>query len=110
MPKAQSALSDGPASLTPLETRPLFGNTVHNTEVILKPWAAQSYATLHVLANAIKTAQSADPAAIRDALAQTTDYPTILGRLDHFSFNSDGDALYDQILVVVKDGEIEFLE
>lgn len=75
-----------------------------------EPWAAQSYATLHVLANAIKTAQSADPAAIRDALAQTTDYPTILGRLDHFSFNSDGDALYDQILVVVKDGEIEFLE
>ena len=75
-----------------------------------EPWAAQSYATLHVLANAIKTAQSADPAAIRDALAQTTDYPTILGRLGHFSFNPDGDALYDQILVVVKDGEIEFLE
>ena len=70
-----------------------------------EPWAAQSYATLHVLVNAIKTAQSADPTAIRDALAQTTDFPTLLGRLGHFSFNPDGDALYDQILVVVKDGK-----
>ena len=75
-----------------------------------EPWAAQSYATLHVLVNAIKTAQSADPTAIRDALAQTTDFATILGRLGHFSFNPDGDALYDQILVVVKDGKLKFLE
>ncbi len=75
-----------------------------------EPWAAQSYATLHVLANAIKMAQSADSTAIRDALARTKDFPTIMGRLGHFSFNPDGDALYDQILVVVKDGEIEFLE
>ena len=75
-----------------------------------EPWAAQSYATLHVLANAIQTAQSADPIAIRDALARTTDFPSNLGRVGHFSFNAEGDALYDQILVVVKDGELEFLE
>ena len=75
-----------------------------------EPWAAQSYATLHVLANAIKTAQSSDPVAIRDALAQTKDFPTNLGRLGHYSFNPDGDALYDQILVVVKNGTLEFLE
>ncbi len=75
-----------------------------------EPWAAQSYATLHVLAHAIRTAQSADPIAIRDALARTTDFPSNLGKLGHFSFNAEGDALYDQILVVVKDGELEFLE
>ena len=75
-----------------------------------EPWAAQSYATLHVLANAIKTAQSANPTTIRDALARTKDFPTIMGRSGRFSFNPDGDALYDQILVVVKDGELEFLE
>ena len=75
-----------------------------------EPWAAQSYATLRVLANAIKTAQSSDPVAIRDALAQTKDFSSILGRLGHYSFNPEGDALYDQILVVVKDGELEFLE
>ena len=72
-----------------------------------EPWAAQSYVTLNVLANAIKIAQSADSTAIRDALAQTKDLPTILG---NFSFNPDGDALYDQIVLVVKDGEFQVLE
>ncbi len=75
-----------------------------------EPWAAQSYATLYVLANAIKMAQSTDPNIIRDALAQTTDFPTILGKLGNFSFNPDGDALYDQIIMVVKDGELQFFE
>ena len=75
-----------------------------------EPWAAQSYATLYVLANAIKIAQSTDSTAIRDALAQTTDFSTILGKLGKFSFNPDGDALYDQIIMVVKDGELQFFE
>ncbi|MDE0635161.1 MAG: ABC transporter substrate-binding protein [Candidatus Poribacteria bacterium] len=75
-----------------------------------EPWAAQSYATLYVLANAIEVAQSTDPSIIRDALAQTTDFPTILGKLGKFSFNPDGDALYDQIIMVVKDGELQFFE
>ena len=75
-----------------------------------EPWAAQSYATLYVLANAIKTAQSTDSTAIRDALAQTTDFPTILGKLGNYAFNPDGDALYDQILMIVKDGELQFFE
>ena len=75
-----------------------------------EPWAAQSYATLYVLANAMKTAQSADSTAIRDALAQTKDFPTILGKLGNYAFNPDGDALYDQILMIVKDGELQFFE
>ena len=75
-----------------------------------EPWAAQSYATLYVLANAIKTAQSTDSTAIRDALAQTTDFPTILGKLGNYAFNPDGDAFYDQILMIVKDGELQFFE
>lgn len=75
-----------------------------------EPWAAQSYATLYVLANAIKTAQSTDSTAIRDALAQTTDFPTILGKLGNYAFNPDGDALYDQILMIVKDRELQFFE
>ena len=75
-----------------------------------EPWAAQSYATLYVLANAMKTAQSTDATAIRDALAQTKDFPTILGKLGNYAFNPDGDALYDQILMIVKDGELQFFE
>ncbi len=75
-----------------------------------EPWAAQSYTTLNVLANAIKVAQSTDATLIRDALAQTTDFPTILGRLGKFSFDPNGDALYDQIIMVVKDGKLQFFQ
>ena len=109
MPKAQSASSDGRAYLTPPETKPSFGITARKFGIEPEPWAAQSYATLHVLANAIKAAQSTHPAAIRDALAQT-DVPTILGRSGAFSFDPDGDAMYDQIMMVVKDGELQFFE
>ena len=70
-------------------------------------WAAEAYATLHILANAIANAQSADPAAIRDALAQTMDFPTILG---NFSFDPDGEAVYDPSVFIVKDGELQVFE
>ena len=72
-----------------------------------EPWAAQSYATLYILANAIAHAQSADSAAIRDALAQTMDFPTILG---NFSFDPNGEAVYDPIVLMVKDGELQLFE
>ena len=72
-----------------------------------EPWAAQSYATLYILANAIANAQSGDAAAIRDALAQTMDFPTILG---DFSFDPNGEAVYDPIVLMVKDGELQLFE
>ncbi len=72
-----------------------------------EPWAAQSYATLYILANAIANAQSADAAAIRDALAQTMDFPTILG---NFSFDPNGEAVYDPIVLRVKDGKLQLFE
>ena len=99
-----SSISDAPGNQTFVRNyRAKYG-------IEPEPWAAQSYATLYVLANAIKTAQSTDSTAIRDALAQTTDFPTILGKLGNYAFNPDGDALYDQILMVVKDGELQFFE
>ena len=67
-------------------------------------WAAQSYATLHILATAIATAGSTDAAAVRDVLAHTADLETVLGP---FSFNADGDAVYDPIVLTVKDGALE---
>jgi branched-chain amino acid transport system substrate-binding protein len=63
-------------------------------------WAAQSYAALHILAAAIVEAQS--PEALRDALASTMDFPNVLG---NFSFNADGDAVYDPIVLTVENGE-----
>ena len=70
-------------------------------------WAAQAYATFHILAAAIANAQSTDAAAIRDALAQTMDFPTILG---NFSFDPNGEAVYDPIVLMVKDGGLQLFE
>ena len=66
-------------------------------------YAARSYATFHILAEAIAKAPSTDAAAIRDALASIKDLDTILGK---FSFNTDGDAVYDTKILIVKDGEL----
>ena len=67
------------------------------------PWAAQSYATLYILAEAISEAQSTEATAVRDALANIMDLDTILGR---FSFNEVGDAVYDPIVLAVENGEL----
>ena len=70
-------------------------------------WAAQSYASVYILAEAIANAQSADPNAIRNALANITDFDTILGK---FSFNPVGDAVYDPVVLIVKNGEFLVFE
>ena len=70
-------------------------------------WAAQSYASIYILAKAIADAQSTDPIAIRDALASITDFDTILGK---FSFDAVGDAIYDPITLIVKNGEFQVFE
>ena len=77
----------------------------YNTKfkIELTNYAARSYATLHILAEAIANAKSIDAAAIRDALASIKDLDTILGK---FSFNADGDAVYDAKVLIVKDGEL----
>ena len=71
------------------------------------PWAALSYASLNILADAIAAAGSTDAGAIKDELAKTQDVDTILGR---FSFNADGDAVYDPIVLIVRDGAFELFE
>ena len=70
-------------------------------------WAAQSYATVDILAKAITDAQSTDATAIRDALANITDFDTVLGK---FSFNAIGDAGYDPIVLIVENGQLVALE
>ena len=72
-----------------------------------EPWAAQSYATLYILADAIAKAHSTDADAIRDALAQTQDFPSILG---DFSFDPNGEALYGPIVLIVEDGGLQVFE
>ena len=69
--------------------------------------AAQSYASVYILAKAIADAQSTDSTAIRDAMANITDFDTVLGK---FSFNVHGDAIYDPQILIVKNGEFEVFE
>ncbi|MDE0299700.1 MAG: ABC transporter substrate-binding protein [Candidatus Poribacteria bacterium] len=66
-------------------------------------WAAQTYATLNILVEAMINAQSTNPTAIRNALANIDDFDTILGK---FSFNESGDADYAAKILVVKEGEL----
>ena len=48
-------------------------------------------------------AQSTDAMAVRDALANIMNLDTILGQ---FSFNDDGDAVYDPTVLIVENGEL----
>ena len=70
-------------------------------------WAAQSYTAVYVLAKGIADAQSTDSEAIAAALAEIREFDTILGP---FSFNAVGDAVYDPIVLIVKDGKFEVFE
>ena len=70
-------------------------------------FAAQSYAAVHILAHAIANAGSTDSTAIRDALARTKDLDTVLGK---FSFDAVGDAVYDPIVLIVRNGQFEIFK
>ena len=71
------------------------------------PWTAQSYAAVYIVVAAIAEAQSTDPAAIRDAMADTKNFDTVLGV---FSFNDVGDAVYDPVVVIIENGEFQIFE
>jgi branched-chain amino acid transport system substrate-binding protein len=70
-------------------------------------FATASYASVYILAEAIKNAQSTDAISIRDALANIRDLDTVFGK---FSFNADGDAVYDLKALIVKDGTLHPFE
>ena len=66
-------------------------------------FAASSYASVYILANAIADASSTDSQAIRDAMADIRT-ETLFGE---FYFDRNGDAVYEPVIGVVKDGRFE---
>ena len=56
---------------------------------------------------AIKNVQPTDSAAIAAVIAEIKDFDTILGK---FSFNAIGDAVYDPVVLIVKNGKFEVFE
>ncbi len=70
-------------------------------------YAAQSYAALYILAEALSNVQTTEASAIRDSLANILDFDTIVG---NFSFNDVGDADYTPFVLIVENGELKFFE
>lgn len=70
-------------------------------------FAAQAYTAAWVLGEAIKNANSTDPAAIRDALAAIQNFPTPLGA---FSFDANRDPVHTPVVLIVKDGQFALFE
>ncbi len=70
-------------------------------------FATASYASVYILAGAIEHAQATDAISIRDALANIKDFDTVLGK---FSFDANGDALYDLKALIVKNGALQPFE
>ena len=70
-------------------------------------YAARSYTALYVLAEAIRNAETKDADSIRDALVNISDYDTVMGK---FSFDENGDAVYEPKVLIVKDGKLVLFE
>ena len=71
-------------------------------------FAAQSYAGVHLVHEAVKRAGSvSDRKAVRDALAGIRDLETVLGK---FSFSESRDAVHTPVVQVVKNGKFTLLE
>ena len=70
-------------------------------------FSALTYTAVYLLSNAITNAGSTESDAIRDALAKTADFDTVLGT---FSFDAVGDPVYDPIMLIVRDGAFEVFE
>lgn len=69
--------------------------------------AARSYAAFYILTKAIANAGSTDSTAIRDELANIRDFDTILGK---FTFDANGDAIYDPVVLNVENGKLKIFE
>lgn len=68
--------------------------------------AAITYSAIELMVDAIKRANSADPAKVRDALAATKNYPLLTG--DLIGFNNLHEVIMPISINVIKDGKITF--
>jgi branched-chain amino acid transport system substrate-binding protein len=69
-------------------------------------FAAQAYAGVYIMAQAIKNGNSIERPAIRDNLAKIQNFDTVLGS---FSFTAGRDANHKAVIQIVKDGKFQIL-
>jgi branched-chain amino acid transport system substrate-binding protein len=65
-------------------------------------FAAQAYAGVHLLAAAMKNANSSSSRSVRDAMAKLENVPTVLGT---FSFDATRNPVHRPIVQIVRDGK-----
>ncbi len=70
-------------------------------------FAAQAYAGMKIIAEAVERACSADPTAIRDALDGIRGLDTVLG---DFSFTDNRDADHEGVTQIIEDGRFALLD
>ncbi len=70
-------------------------------------FGALAYTSVYLLTNAISSAGSIESDAVRDALAETEGFDTVLGS---FSFDAVGDPVYDPVTLIVENGVLEAFE
>jgi branched-chain amino acid transport system substrate-binding protein len=71
------------------------------------PLAALTYDSVWLIADALKRSGSAAPAALRDAIAATRDFPGVTGTI---SFDQSRDPKKPGIVIRVQDGKFTYLE
>ena len=84
--RVQSLLSVGLPQMTP-GNQAFVQNYRETFGTIPNVFATVSYASVYILAEAIKNAEATDSNSIRDALANIRDLDTVFGK---FSFNATG--------------------
>lgn len=70
-------------------------------------FAAQAYASITIIDQAVRAGCSAEREAIREQLTQITDLPTVLGTL---SINEERDAEHPPVVQVIEGGQFTVLE
>ena len=71
------------------------------------PLAALAYDSIWLLADALKRSGVTEPAALRDAIAATRDFPGVTGSI---SFDQGRDPKKAGIVIRVQDGKFTYLE
>ena len=87
-------------SSTNLFSQAFVKDYMQNFGKVPDDWTARGYVAGTVLLEALHKASAHDTDSIRESLSNIKDFPTIFGP---FTFNSDGDAMYDPVVAVVKD-------
>jgi len=69
--------------------------------------AALAYDAANILFDAMRRANSWEPSKVRDALAQTKDFPGITGKI---TIDKDRNAVKPAVVLRIKDGKFEYVE